>query len=158
VGRPLDREAARTLGRELRRAEALAAAARALRYRDLSRRQLEERLTRRGLRPEAREDALEALETAGLLDDARVAAARAGALAARGYGDEAVRFALEGEGLAAGLVAEALGALEPEAARAAKLLARRGRSPAALRWLAARGFDVSTLEDVAGFADEPAPR
>jgi hypothetical protein len=69
-----------------------------------------------------------------------------------------VRFALEGEGLAAGLVAEALGALEPEAARAAKLLARRGRSPAALRWLAARGFDVSTLEDVAGFADEPAPR
>jgi regulatory protein len=158
VGRPLDREAARTLGRELRRAEALAAAARALRHRDLSRRQLEERLTRRGLRPEAREDALEALETAGLLDDARVAAARAGALAARGYGDEAVRVALEGEGLAAGLVAEALGTLEPEAARAAKLLARRGRSPAALRWLAARGFDASTLEDVAGFADEPAPR
>ena len=50
VGRALDREAARTLGRELRRLEALGVAVRALRHRDLSRRRLEERLTRRGLR------------------------------------------------------------------------------------------------------------
>jgi len=34
-----------------------------------------------------------------------------------------------------------------------RLLARRGGGPAAARWLAARGFDATTLEDVVGFAD-----
>jgi SOS response regulatory protein OraA/RecX len=154
VGRALDREAARTLGRELRRAEALGVAVRALRYRDQSRRRLEERLSRRGMRVEAQEDALAALERAGLVDDGRVASSRAEVLAARGYGDAAIRFALEGEGLAAELVAEALAGLEPEAVRAGKLLDRRGRGPASVRWLASRGFDPGTLEDVAGFADE----
>jgi SOS response regulatory protein OraA/RecX len=154
VGRALDREAARTLGRELRRLEALGVALRALRYRDQSRRRLEERLSRRGMRAEAQEDALAALERAGLVDDGRVASSRAESLAARGYGDAAIRFALEGEGLAAELVAEALAGLEPEAVRAGKLLDRRGRRPASVRWLASRGFDPGTLEDVAGFADE----
>ena len=154
VGRALDRETARTLGRELRRAAALGVAVRALRHRDLSRRRLEERLTRRGMRADAQEDALATLERAGLVDDARVASSRAEALAARGYGDAAVRFALEGEGLAAELVAAALAGLEPEAVRARKLLDRRGRGPASVRWLACRGFDAGTLEDVAGFANE----
>jgi SOS response regulatory protein OraA/RecX len=158
VGRVLDREAARTLGRELRRAEALGVAMRALRHRDQSRRRLEERLSRRGMRAEAQEDALAALEQAGLVDDGRVASARAEALAARGYGDAAIRFKLEGEGLAAELVAEALAGLESEAVRAGKLLDRRGRGPASVRWLAHRGFDAGTLEDLAGFADEAWPR
>ena len=158
VGRALDREAARALGRELRRLEALGVAVRALRHRDLSRRRLEERLSRRGMRTEAQEDALAALEQAGLVDDGRVASARAEALAARGYGDAAIRFKLEGEGLAAELVAEALAGVEPEAVRAAKLLDRRGRGPASVRWLASRGFDSGTLEDLAGFADEAWPR
>src|SRR5439155_24276402 len=95
VGRALDRDTARSLGRELRRAEALGVAVRALRYRDLSRRRLEERLERRGARGDARAEALETLERAGLVDDRRVAAARACALAERGYGDAAIRFALE---------------------------------------------------------------
>ena len=158
VGRALDREAARTLGRELRRAEALGIALRALRHRDLSRSRLEERLSRRGARAEAKTDALEALERAGLVDDGRVASSRAEALAARGYGDAAIRFKLEDEGLAAGLVAEALAGLEPEAVRAGKLLDHRGRGPASVRWLASRGFDPGSLEDVAGFADEAWPR
>ena len=158
VGRALDREAARTLGRELRRAEALGVAMRALRYRDQSRRRLEERLSRRGMRTEAQEDALAALEQAGLVDDGRVASARAEALAARGHGDAAIRFKLEGEGLAAELVAEALAGVEPEAVRAGKLLDRRGRGPASVRWLASRGFDAGTLEDLAGFADGAWPR
>ncbi len=158
VGRALDREAARTLGRELRRAEALGVAVRALRYHDLSRRRLEERLSRRGMRAEAQEDAMDALERAGLVDDGRVASSRAEALAARGYGDAAIRFKLEDEGLATGLVAEALAGLESEAVRAGKLLDRRGRGPAAVRWLASRGFDAGTLEDLAGFADEAWPR
>ena len=158
VGRTLDREAARALGRELRRAEALGVAVRALRHRDLSRRRLDERLSRRGMRVEAKEDALAALERAGLVDDGRVASSRAEALAARGYGDAAIRCSLEDEGLAAELVAAALAGLEPEAVRAGKLLDRRGRGPATVRWLASRGFDPGTLEDVAGFADEAWPR
>ena len=158
VGRALDREAARTLGRELRRAEALGIAVRALRYRDLSRSRLEERLSRRGARAEAKADVLQTLEQAGLVDDGRVASSRAGALAARGYGDAAICFALEGEGLGAEAVAAALAGLEPEAARARKLLELRGPGPASIRWLGSRGFDAATLEDLAGFADEAWPR
>jgi regulatory protein len=120
----------------------------------MSRRRLEERLERRGARAEARDDALAALERAGLVDDARVASARAQALADRGYGDTAIRLSLEHEGLAAELVAEALGALEPEPERARRLLERRGDGPKTLRWLSARGFEASNLEDLAGFADE----
>jgi regulatory protein len=153
VGRALDRETARALGRELRRAEALGVAVRALRYRDQSRRRLDERLARRGTRSDARADALEALERAGLVDDARVAAARASALAERGYGDAAIRFALEAEGVAEEHVLDALAGLEPEVERARALLAARGESGKTVRWLAAKGFDATTLEDVAGFAD-----
>lgn len=154
VGRALDRETARSLGRELRRSAALDTALRSLRYRDQSRRRLDQRLARRGTRAEARADALEALERAGLVDDARVARTRAATLAGRGYGDAAIRFALEAEGLVEGEVVDALASLEPEVRRARALLAERGRSPRTLRWLAGRGFDASTLEDVAGFADD----
>jgi SOS response regulatory protein OraA/RecX len=154
VGRALDRETARTLARELRRAEALGVAGRALRYRDLSRSRLEERLARHGARSDAQAAALEALERAGLVDDERLAARRAETLAERGYGDAAIRFALSGEGLAGEVVAEAVKGLEPEAVRARRLLARHGGGPRAVRRLAARGFDPGTLEDAPGFADE----
>jgi SOS response regulatory protein OraA/RecX len=97
--------------------------------------------------------ALETLERAGLLDDARVGAARAEQLAARGFGNAAIRFALEGEGLAAEVVDDALATLDPEPERASRLLAARGRTPKTLRWLATKGFDQSTLEDLGGFAD-----
>lgn len=153
VGRTLDRETARSLARELRRSRALTDALCALHHRDVSRRRLDERLARRGARPEARADALATLEQAGLVDDARVAAMRARLLAERGYGDVAIRFALEGEGLASELVEEALAALEPEQERVKTLL----REPAdlkTLRRLAARGFAAETLEDVAGFAND----
>jgi SOS response regulatory protein OraA/RecX len=90
---------------------------------------------------------------AGLVDDARVAATRAAGLAERGYGDGAIRAALEAESLDAELVADALAGLEPEADRARELLARRGGDSKALRWLAARGFEAETLENTGGFAD-----
>lgn len=153
VGRALDRETARSLARELRRSQALDVALRALRYRDQSRRRLEQRLERRGTPTEAREDAIEALERGGLVDDTRVAAGRAQTLADRGYGDAAVRFTLEAEGLPEAVVVEALSDLEPEAERARRLLAARGETLKTLRWLAGKGFDTATLEDVAGFAD-----
>jgi SOS response regulatory protein OraA/RecX len=155
VGRALDRETARALGRELRRAQALGVAVRALRYRDLSRYRLDQRLARRGARADARAEALGALERAGLLDDERVAASRAQALADRGYGDAAIRFDLEREGFSAGLVAKVLEALEPERERARRLVEQRGDGARAARWLTARGFDADAVADaLGGFAEE----
>jgi SOS response regulatory protein OraA/RecX len=153
VGRALDRETARALGRELRRSEALGVALRALRHRDHSRSSLAARLAERGTRAATLEDAIETLERAGLVDDGRVGAARAGELARKGFGDAAIRFALEREGLAAEVVSEALATVEPEPERARALLDGRGRTPKTVRWLAAKGFDASTLEDLGGFAD-----
>jgi len=155
VGRALDRETARTLGRELRRAQALAHAARALRPRDRSRRALDERLANAGIRADAREEALGTLERVGLVDDARVAAQRAEALAERGYGDAAIRHDLEREGLAGELVEEALAGLEPERERVRPLVERRGADARTARWLAGRGFEAATIEEALGlFADE----
>jgi SOS response regulatory protein OraA/RecX len=104
VGRTLDRETARELGRELRRTRALGDAVRALRYRDLSRARLDERLRQRGAGEDARAAVLETLERAGLVDDARVAAGRARSLADRGYGNDAIRHALAAEQVDAALV------------------------------------------------------
>ncbi|MBV8480460.1 MAG: RecX family transcriptional regulator [Actinobacteria bacterium] len=137
VGRSLDRETARSLARELRRARALAKATRALRHRDLSRQALAERLPAAG-----RDDAIETLERSGYLDDGRAAASRAEALASRGWGDEAIRLRLEQEGFAAEPLDGALAGLERESERARGFLAG-GRTA---RWLAARGFDVEPAE------------
>jgi regulatory protein len=154
VGRALDRERARALGRELRREHALGVAVGALRHRDRSRKALDDRLAARGATAAARAAALETLERAGLVDDVRVAADRARALAARGYGDTAIRSLLEGEGLEAAIAAAAVAGLEPEVERGRALLEARGGGPNALRWLAARGFESGELAELAGFADE----
>ena len=153
VGRALDRETARDLARELRLSKALTVALRALRHRDHSRSRLEARLAGRGTSTATVEDALETLERAGLVDDARVGTARAEQLAGRGFGDAAIRFALERDGLAAEVVDDALAILDPEPERARRLLDARGRTPKTVRWLAAKGFDAAMLEDLDGFAD-----
>jgi len=155
VGRELDRERARTLGRQLRHAEALARAARALRARDRSRRALDERLAQAGIPAATRDEALATLERAGLVDDARVARRRAEAIAERDFGDAAIRFHLEREGFAPALVAAALACLEPESERAQALVERRGADAGSARWLAARGFEEATIEDaLGGFAQD----
>jgi SOS response regulatory protein OraA/RecX len=154
VGRALDRETARSLGRELRRAEALGVAVRALRHRDRSRKSLEDRLAARAVPAGARQHAIAALEHAGILDDARVAAARARALAERGYGDAAIRAALEAERLDGDAVAEAVAGLELEAERARRLFEGRGGDAKALRWLAARGFETAGWDNGSEFANE----
>jgi SOS response regulatory protein OraA/RecX len=154
VGRVLDRETARTLGRELRRSEAIAVAVRALRYGDQSRSRLEARLAGRGASTETRRAALASLEQAGLVDDARLAANRAQSLARRGFGDAAICYRLGREGLSRDLVADAVSELEPEVERARLLLGDRSPTPQALRRLVAKGFDSSTVEAVGGFADE----
>jgi len=58
--------------------------------------------------PAAVADSLAVLSRAGLVDDARFARARAGSLAERGYGDAAIRYDLERQGVAPELVQEAL--------------------------------------------------
>lgn len=152
VGRPLDRETARALGRELRRSAALARATRALVHSDRSRSTLEQRLAAAGIGAAPVRAAIETLERAGLVDDARFAARRAAALADRGRGDAAIRHDLERQGIPDELVAEALAGLEPERERASRLVERRGRGAATARWLAGRGFGEETIEEVAGWA------
>jgi SOS response regulatory protein OraA/RecX len=154
VGRPLDREQARELARALRRGRALALAARALGPRDRSRDELARRLELARVPAAARVAALDSLERAGLVDDARVAGARAAALAARGYGDAAISDDLARRGIGPGERSAALAALQPEPERARQLLERHGREPRALRRLAAHGFDPELLRELAGFADE----
>jgi SOS response regulatory protein OraA/RecX len=146
VGEELDRPRLRLLRRELRRHEALAAAARTLRHGDHSVRALDEKLERRGASGPEREAALDTLERAGLVDDGRFAGGRARLLAERGWGDAAIKLDLERQGIDAELAGEALAALEPERERARRQAARRGGGVRAARWLAARGFGEDTVE------------
>jgi regulatory protein len=157
VGEQLDRPRLRALRLELRRHEALAVAAGALRHRDLSRRALDARLARRSVAPAERGRALQVLERAGIVDDARFAEARAGTLAERGWGDAAIRADLERQELSDELIRSSLGALVPEAERARALVARRGGGVATARWLARKGFGEDAIEaavDLA-IADDP---
>jgi SOS response regulatory protein OraA/RecX len=149
IGRPLDRQAARELGREVRRAKALAAATRSLAAADRSERALEQRLMRAGHSPAAREDAIASLARAGVLDDGRLAESRAELLARRGYGDAAIRADLARRQIAPEAAASAVASLEPELDRLRSALEGQSVTPAVLRRLAARGFSRDTLGDVA---------
>jgi SOS response regulatory protein OraA/RecX len=149
AGRVLDRPRARLLRRELRRLEALAAAGRALRGRDLATAELAERLERAGVAPGPRAEALAVLDRAGLVDDRRFAFDRAEALAARGYGDAWIRWDLERRGIAAALGDEAIGGLESEQRRLERILAERGGGPRVARRLARRGFGEDAVEAAA---------
>ena len=149
----LDRPRARTVRRELRRHEALTVSAGALRHRDLSTRRLEQRLGQRAVPPAERARAVETLTRAGLLDDNRFARGRARALAARGYGDAAIRFDLERQGVAAEPAADALAELEPERDRALRLAATGGGAARAARLLARRGFGEEAIETAVGVAE-----
>jgi SOS response regulatory protein OraA/RecX len=148
TGVELDRPRLRLLRRELRRSEAVARAARALRARDRTAQELDGRLARTGVRRPEREQAIATLERAGLVDDARVAAARAAALAERGRGDAAIRWELEQRGLAGELVEQALATLPPERERAERVLASARAGPRAAALLARRGFAAETIEAV----------
>jgi regulatory protein len=149
-GTELDRPRLREVARERRRTRALTAAARALRVRDLPTRALDARLEQRGIAAADRARALSALHGAGVLDDGRFARNRALALAGRSLGDAAIRFDLERYGVHADQVEEALAGLEPESARAARIVAARGSSPATARFLARKGFGEDAVESAVG--------
>ena len=133
----------------------VALAARALRHRDRSRRQLDERLERAGIAEDERADALETLERVGYVDDGRFAVHRASTLADRGWGDQAIRHLLASDGVPDALADAALSGLEPESARAERLVARLGASPRTAARLRRKGFGEDTVERAAGgsFAD-----
>jgi SOS response regulatory protein OraA/RecX len=156
VGLTLDRSTLRLLRRELRRAEALAVAGRALRTRDLSRREIYQRLATR-VAPATADEAIATLTRTGLVDDGRAAESRAAALAGRGYGDAAIRHDLSARGIEPGEIDAAVATLEPEAARAAAILDRRGSGPRTARYLAGRGFSEEVCESAlaTGFATDP---
>jgi regulatory protein len=136
----LDRPRARELGRHLRRLAALQAATTALQRRDRSARELEQRLDQRGVAPVERERTLATLRSAGFLDDSRFARERARTLASRASGDALIRDDLERRGIDPDEIDAALAGLEPEAERAAAVVARRGQGAKTARYLASRGF------------------
>jgi SOS response regulatory protein OraA/RecX len=146
TGVEFGRADARRLRRELRRAEALDIAARALHHRDRSRAALRARMTAAGVAPWAAEQALDTLERAGIVDDVRFAAARAASLAARGSGDALIRAELAAAGVDEDVIATAVGGVEPERERASRVVAARGESAATARWLARRGFGDEAIE------------
>jgi regulatory protein len=149
-GLALDRPALRLLRRELRRAEALAIAARALRARDLSEERLAQRLARAAVAPATAAESLQLLGRAGIVDDARFARRRAEALVERGYGDAAIEHDLERQGLAGEAVTAALEELPDELERARRLVERRGRGPKTARHLASKGFGEEAIEAAGG--------
>jgi regulatory protein len=133
---------------ELRRAEALAVATRALARREHSERSLRDRLLRAGVPGDDADAVVEELRQSGLVDDARFAEERARVLAERGKGDAAIRFELERAAVGAAELESALATLDPERERAAALVARRGATPATARLLAGRGFDEEVVAAV----------
>ena len=80
------------------------------------------------------------------MNDERFAAARAEALAARGYGNEAIRAFLEQDGAAPEAAETALAGLAPEAERVAALVVRHGATPRLAAQLQRKGFAREALE------------
>ena len=152
VGTDLDRLRARELAQAIRRAEALGAATRALARRDRSVVGLADYLARRGVGRKERAETVDRLADIGYLDDARFALGRARSLAERGYGDDAVRFELEREGVAADRIDAAVAGLAAERERALSVLRGSRSALAGIRKLAAKGFSADSIEAAAAEA------
>jgi regulatory protein len=135
------------------RGDALDLAVRALRHRDRAAADVDARLEQAGVDEDERRETLDALQRLGYVDDERFAAARARTLAARGQGDEAIRFDLRRQGVGEEEAEAALGTLEAERTRAETIVAARGRGPATARFLARRGFGPEAVE--AAVAPDP---
>ena len=129
---------------------------RALARRDRSRAHLRARLRERRAPPLVESEVLAALESAGLVDDRRLARRRAAALAARGWGDAAIAARLEREGLDDAEARAALEELPPEVERARTVAAGVAEPRRAASLLARRGFSFETIEDVLSGLDENA--
>jgi regulatory protein len=121
-----------------------------LRYRDRSRRDIEERLARAGVEEASRAEALATLERLGYVDDGRFASSRAAALAARGLGDAAIEDALAREGIDGEAAAAAMRTIAGERERAAVVVEREGRNARTAARLSRRGFSHETVDELLG--------
>ena len=130
----------------------MAKATRSLARRDLTEQELRERLSRAEVAPGASSEAMGRLVQAGALDDGRFAKRRATQLAERGSGDALIRHDLARRGIAAELVEAAVGALEPERARADRIIEKRRPSLGTARHLARKGFSEDSIEATCGMA------
>lgn len=133
------------------------AAGRALAHRDLSTAALRAKLTGAGIDESLAAQTVARLVHDGLVDDERAAAARAAALAGRGYGDRAIDARLERDGFDRDCRAAALAGLEPEGARAQAIAGGAGgRAPRRLAdALRRRGFGPDAVEGVLARVDVP---
>lgn len=131
-------------------------AVRALARRDHSAASLRAKLDRAGVSESAQAAALDALERAGYVDDARYARERATLLADRGYGDAWIRGDLERQGVERETAEAAVAALEAEPERALREATEAGGGLRAMRSLGRRGFSEDALDAVAAalVADE----
>lgn len=136
-----------------------ARALRLLARREHSRAELARKLAPRAESPEALAQLLDALEAKKQLSNERYAEARTHQLA-RKYGAARIRLDLKAKGIDADLVERV--SAEGEAARAASILARKYRVPAAtpterarrMRFLQSRGFSHDTIRRVVSSADD----
>jgi SOS response regulatory protein OraA/RecX len=124
----------------------MARAANVLRRRDVSVKELDTRLEHAHVDPTTRAEVVTRLDDVGAVDDGRFACRRAEMLAERGAGDELIRHDLAGRGIAAESIEAAVSLLEPEPARAAKVVERHGSSPKTARYLAGKGFSEDAIE------------
>jgi regulatory protein len=146
VGLELDRGRSRALARARRRHRAEQVAVRALSRREHSRASLAARLERAGVDDVLRDEVLERAESGGLVDERRFAEHRARQLADRGSGNLLIIDDLVRQGIDEAVARGAVDTLSAEAARAAAIVERRGRSVRTLRYLASRGFSEESLE------------
>jgi SOS response regulatory protein OraA/RecX len=123
-------------------------ALRALRHRDLSVRELDERLRTRGYGELERDDAIQTLMRTGIVDDVRYAESRARQLAGRGAGDALIRHTLARAGIEPDVADDALRTLAPEAERAQVVVGRRGAGAKTARYLLGKGFSEDVVSDV----------
>ena len=120
--------------------DALECALRALRHRDRSIGQIDRHLEARGFSKSDRGQAIATLIRTGLVDDSRYAETRAASLAARGAGNELIRYELAEARVSSELVEEVLERLEPEVTRARRIVLSRGGGPRTARYLSGKGF------------------
>jgi SOS response regulatory protein OraA/RecX len=151
AGVELDREKLRAIRRELGRARGFATAGRILARRDVSARVLTERVERRA--GALAGEVVTSLEAAGIVDDGRSARARASALADRGWGDAAIAARLESEGFDEAVAREAIEDLPAESERAPSVIGPEPNRARAARLLARRGFAPEIVEETAGALD-----
>ena len=149
-----------------RRAPGLSLKGRALRYlsaREHSRAELVRKLAPHADTPEQLAQVLDELQAKDFISEARVADSVVNRRAAK-FGAARVRHELQGKGLSAELIADAVGALKTtELSRAREVWRRKFTEPAVdaagrakqMRFLAARGFGTDVIRRVvAGAGDE----